>query len=189
MVMPATRVSLKDFLAMRETKPYRELMDGEVIEKALPSPDHSAMVVRLIVRLATYLERTREGRVDTEMRHAEREAEWVYLPDICVTLANHMPAEPEVLRRGPVVVPPDFAIEVLSPEDRPGRLSQRIDHYLRAGTQLIWVVDPETETVAIYRPDRAPEVRGAPAILDATPVLQGFSLDLTALFATLHAGE
>src|SRR5690606_21909468 len=131
------------FLALPETKPYREFIRGEVIEKPMPSANHSALVAELIFLLKSHLRQANDARVDTEMRHVAHEEERVYLPDVCVTLESRMPTDPELLRRGPVPVTPDLAIEVLSPEDRPGRISDRVDFYLRAGARLVWIVDPD----------------------------------------------
>jgi Uma2 family endonuclease len=85
-----------------------------------------------------------------------------------------------------VAVNPDFAIEVVSPGDYPGRIFERADFYMRAGTGLLWFVDPETESITAYRPGQAPTVHRAPAVIGALPVLRDFHLDVASLFATLH---
>ncbi len=181
-----TRVSLSEFLALEETKPYLELVDGEVIEKAMPNAAHGALVWELNRRIGNYLHDTREGRGETEVRHVDRREQRVYLPDLAVTLKGQSPAESG---RGPVQVAPDFAIEVLSPDDRAGDIIDRVQFYLRAGVQLTWIVDPERESVTVYRPGAAPEEHRAPGKLDAHPVLSAFEADLAELFAVLHDGE
>jgi Uma2 family endonuclease len=184
-----TRVSLVEFLAMPETEPPSELIDGEVIQKMAPSWYHSVLTSELISLLRDYLRATREGSVTNELRHVVRQEERVFLPDISFLLANHIPRDPEMRRRGPIPIQPDFAIEVLSPDDQPGRLFERAAFYMRAGTSLLWFVDPDFETITAYRPDQSPTVHAAPATLDASPVLRDFHLDLAALFAILHEGE
>jgi Uma2 family endonuclease len=123
--------------------------------------------------------------VDTELRHLDRDAEWVFLPDISVTLAGRLtvpPADDDSI----VEVPPDFVIEVLSPDDRPGRVGQRIAYYMRAGVRLLWVVDPAAEEVTVCEPGAAPRIVASPAVLSAEPVLPGFEVDLARLFGVLH---
>jgi Uma2 family endonuclease len=80
----------------------------------------------------------------------------------------------------------DFAIEVLSPDDRPGRVSQRVDFYLHSGTRLVWVIDPDIDLVTIYEPGHEPRVAQSPVTIDAQPVLRDFHLDLADFFATVH---
>ncbi|HML98430.1 MAG TPA: Uma2 family endonuclease [Tepidiformaceae bacterium] len=175
------RVSLETFLGMEETKPYLELIDGEVVPKAMPGPKHSAAVVELITELRNFLRGHPIARVDTELRHLDRREARVYLPDVSVTLRER-PDEASA----PMEVPPDLAVEVLSPDDRAGRVAERVDFYLRAGTRLVWVIDPELETVSVYRPEAAPTFHRRPAILDAAPVLPGFRLDLGAYFKAIR---
>lgn len=81
---------------------------------------------------------------------------------------------------------PDLAIEVLSLDDQPGRVSQKIAHYMSSGVRLLWVVDPEDERITVWEPGNPPQDLAAPAILSAAPVLPAFELDLAALFAHLH---
>jgi Uma2 family endonuclease len=101
-------------------------------------------------------------------------------------VASRVPGERGTWFRGPIEIPPDLAIEILSPDDSTGRVLDKVDFYLRTGVQLVWLVDPELETVTVYRPGEQPSTERAPAALDATPVLRGFTLDLDAFFATLH---
>ena len=180
------RTSLAEYLAMEETKPYNELIDGEVIQKTMPSPDHSASVIELTFQFSAYLRETREARVDTEMRHADRREERGYLPDISVTLRSRFP---KGQRRGAVEIHPDIAIEVLSPDDRPGRVMEKVQFYLRAGVPITWVVDPEGEAIVEYRPGREPVRYTAPFVIDVQPVLRAFTLDVGRFFRTIHEGD
>ena len=122
----------------------------------------------------------------TEVRHLAAAEERVYLPEVHVTLRSRLPSDPEAFRRGPIAVPPDLAIEVLSPDDRPMRVLDRVDFYLRSGTRLIWIVDPDTRSVRVYGSEVGSSVHRPPGRLSATPVLAGFEVDLEELFASLN---
>ena len=177
-----TRVSIDEFLAMPETEPPSELIDGEVVQKPMPNDDHGDLTSWLIGQLFIHLQQLGRGRVKNEVRHADRDEQWVYLPDVEVRLA------PRTSGRGasrPTETPPDFAIEVLSPGDRPGRLLQRVSFYMRTGVALLWVVDPVDEQITVYQPGASPSTFQAPAVINAAPVLPGFELDLAELFAIL----
>jgi Uma2 family endonuclease len=180
------RVTLEEFLAMPETEPPCELWDGEVIQKVAPSYNHGTLSSYLIRQLGNYLERTGEGRVVNEVRHVQRDEERVYLPDVNVVLREHFPRSSDERRRGPVELVPDLAIEILSPSDSAGRILQRADFYMRVSVPLAWFIDPDTETVTVYRPGTQPRVHQPPDVVDALPVLRDFTLDLAALFAELE---
>jgi Uma2 family endonuclease len=70
--------------------------------------------------------------------------------------------------------PPDVAVEVLSPTDRISKVTRRAGEFLRWGTRLVWVLDPEDQTLTIYRPDRSPEVLDAAQELVGEGPLEGF---------------
>ena len=55
--------------------------------------------------------------------------------------------------RGYFDLEPDLAIEILSPNDRPGETHRKIGDYFGAGTRLVWVIDPSTEQVVVHHPD------------------------------------
>ena len=183
-VTTKTRTSLDEFLALPETKPYLELIDGEVIEKAMPTPAHGQVVVDLITEVNLHVRSHPEFRVETEVRHADVDNAWVFLPDISVTRKSRRP--PADSETGPVEIMPDFAIEVLSPDDRPGRVAQRVNYYLRAGVTLVWIVDPADESVTVFERGAESRIVVAPDVLGGEPVLPGFSIGLGDLFGTLH---
>ena len=180
-----TRVSLEQFLAMPETEPPSELVDGEVIQKMSPNLYHARLTSRLIILVGNYVIESGEGTILNELRHVDREERRVFLPDINVTLNGRLPKGPEAGQHGAIAVQPDFAIEVLSPGESTGRTLERADFYMRAGTRLLWLVDPEIEAITAYRPGQAPTVHRAPAVIDAQPVLRDFTLDVAKLFAVL----
>ena len=172
-----TRVTLQQFLAVPESKPYRELVDGEVCEKPMPNQTHGVMVARLIHLLMTHQDTNDTFHIATEVRYADVEHSWVFLPDISVTLNARLPG-PARSHGNPVEVMPDFAIEVLSPEDRPGMVARKITFYRRADVTLLWIIDPETETITVWERGADP-YEAPPAIpLSAAPILADFGLDI-----------
>ncbi len=55
------RVSIEQFLAMEETQPHLELIGGEVVPKAMPTPQHGLPAREIGSQLRTYLKRSAEG--------------------------------------------------------------------------------------------------------------------------------
>ena len=49
--------------------------------------------------------------------------------------------------------PPDLAVEVVSPNDSADELEEKLDDYQKAGVPLVWVVNPSSHTVMVYRGD------------------------------------
>jgi Uma2 family endonuclease len=73
---------------------------------------------------------------------------------------------------------PDFAVELRSPSDDLDTIKAKMEEYIACGVRLGWLIDPETRTVYVYRPNVAvEELKDIPQI-SADPELPGFVLDL-----------
>ena len=77
---------------------------------------------------------------------------------------------------------PDLAVEVVSPNDRADEVQDKVQEWLRHGTQLVWMVEPKTRTVTLYRPDGTANVLQADETLDGEGVLPGFQFPLQRLW-------
>ncbi len=117
--------------------------------------------------------------MDIDRRHG-----WVFIPDVSVTLRERL-AGRFFKENKPVDVLPNFAIEVLSPDDRPGRVTRKIAHYMQSGVRLLWFIDPEEQEVTAWRPGETPESVSAPGTITANPVLPDLSVELTDLFSVI----
>jgi Uma2 family endonuclease len=155
----------------------------------MPSYLHSAVAAALAAMLYNLLSVTRAGRVVVEARHAQRQEGRAYLPDVGVILAANAPRSRREIVHGPLERVPDFAIEILSPDDRPGRVAEKLAFYLRNNIPLVWVIDPVEGTIDAHRPGLASTQHRAGDIISADPVLPDFRLDVAELFATVEIPE
>jgi Uma2 family endonuclease len=78
--------------------------------------------------------------------------------------------------------PPTLAVEILSPSDTYGELSEKVRAYLDAGVPLVWVVDPSFRTIVVYRPDAHPKLLNVDDAIDAEPLLPGFRAEVARIF-------
>jgi len=81
--------------------------------------------------------------------------------------------------------PPDMAVEVLSPSDRAGAVREKNEAWLAAGVKLLWVVDPEHETVTIYRSPADVIVKTGEDTLDGGDILPGFRCRVAEIFTPI----
>lgn len=178
-------ITFEEFLALPETEPPSEYICGEVVPKSMPTAIHAQVVSALNILLGIYLLRTHLGTVWSDSRHARRSEQRVYLPDLAVMLHASGPLKDINWNRGAVERVPDIAIEVLSPDDRPGRVAEKVNFYLRAGVSLVWVIDPDERVLDAFTAGE-PGVRyegATPAT--GSPALPGFTLSMDELFATI----
>jgi Uma2 family endonuclease len=70
---------------------------------------------------------------------------------------------------------PDLAVEVVSPTDRAGELLAKIRDWLAAGCRVVWLVDPTSRTITVYRGSGDTTVLAVGDELTDNDVLAGFS--------------
>jgi Uma2 family endonuclease len=110
-----------------------------------------------------------------------RDPDTVRAPDVAFVCAQRLPSRRP---RGYFEGPPDLAVEVVSPEDRASEVMAKVEDWLRAGCQEVWVVDPKTETVSLYRSRDESRILRLGGRLTSGELLPGFTLPVADIFAT-----
>ena len=103
-------------------------------------------------------------------------------PDASWILRSRLVALTEEDREGFWHICPDFVIEIRSASDRLSKLQDKMQEYIDNGTRLGWLVDPIERRTYVYRPGVAVEVLDMPQTLSGDPELDGFTLDLGAIW-------
>lgn len=83
---------------------------------------------------------------------------------------------------GYVPGPPDFALEVISPNDAYTEVEEKVNHWLRAGAQVVAVADPGARRVVVRRRGEQTEVFGADDTLTIPDLFPGWRLMVDQLF-------
>ena len=155
-----------------------ELVRGELVEMSPVGGPHGRIVIRLGSRLDSFVSQRKLGAVATEFGVIlRRKPDTVRAPDLCFIAAGRT-----IPRRGFFQGAPDLAVEVVSPEDRASELQEKVREYLAAGSRLVWLVDPQSETVTVYRPSGDAHVYSGNEEVSGEPVLPGFSFRPADLF-------
>jgi Uma2 family endonuclease len=81
---------------------------------------------------------------------------------------------------------PDFVIELKSDSDRLPVLRKKMDEWIANGTQLAWLINPESRTIEIFRTNAEPETSANDvASLKGEGPVEGFVLDLQTVWDPL----
>jgi Uma2 family endonuclease len=158
-----------------------ELVRGEVIELPSPTKIHGVVSANVAGYLWMYTREKRRGYITTNDAGTllERDPDTVRGPDVAYFVdANRF----EDLHPKYGEHPPLLAVEVLSPDDRFKRVLAKIDDYLNNGVQLVWLVDPEGQTVRVYRSGHLTVRLTADQEIDGGDVLPGFRCPLREFF-------
>jgi Uma2 family endonuclease len=156
-----------------------ELIRGELVELMPVGQLHGRLVARMLFFLMVFLEEHRLGFASTEVGVVlSRHPDLVCAPDVLFIAEDR--AEPDSTKFFEGA--PDLAVEVLSPEDRAGKVQEKIRDYLAFGTKLVWIVDPASRTVTVYHPSGAAHVYSGSDEVNGEDVLPGFSFTPEKLF-------
>ena len=105
----------------------------------------------------------------------------VLVPDVAFVTRERAP-KGEARKTFPRLAP-DLAVEVLSPSDRMADALARVAMYLQAGTSLVWLVNPATRTVVVFRSDMDPVTLGENDSIDGGDILPDFTVPVAEIFA------
>lgn len=177
-----TRMTADDLLRLPDSGKRCELVAGELVERPATGGEHGYIAAEVLYRLGTFTEQHEVGgavfAAGTGFRIG-RDPDTVRAPDVAYV------AEPRVAQAQTVGYPdlaPDLVVEVVSPHDSAGEVQERVEDWLRAGTQLVWVLYPQSRSAVVYRPDGEARVLHADDTLGGDPVLPGFACRVGELF-------
>jgi Uma2 family endonuclease len=168
----------EDLLAVPEDGQKHELVDGE-IRVSPAGARHGQVSVKLTVRLASFVEERGLGYVFESSTGFRLPNGNVRLPDVAFVARGRFEGEDVPVGFSPI--PPDLAIEVLSPADRPRAVMDKVGEYLGAGVRLVWVIDPARERATVYRSPTEVRTIQADGLLDGEDVVAGFSCPLASI--------
>ena len=104
----------------------------------------------------------------------------VRAPD--VSFVSRERAEATAEERGFFPGAPDLAVEVISPNDRYSEIEEKVSDWLRAGTQMVVVIDPHQRTATVYRAPDDICILTEGDMLDGGDVVPGWKMPLADVF-------
>jgi Uma2 family endonuclease len=160
-----------------------ELVRGALVRDHPPGFRHGQIAQHLGALLWNWCQATGAGIVvaaETGFR-LTADPDTVRAPDAAFVTRSRIPAGggPDGYWDGA----PDVAVEVLSPDARVADVQIKVDDYLDAGAQEVWVVNPQSMTVTIYRSQRDVTVLAEDDAFLGAGVVEGFAFKLSELFA------
>ena len=181
----ATKLTYEDLLQLPEDGMRHELLAGEHVVTPSPSPRHQTVLKNLDRILDAFVRERGLGKVFFAPLDVLLSNEDVVEPDLVYLSAGRVRMIGERNLRGA----PDLLVEVLSPTTRRRDEVTKRDRYERNGIPEYWIVDPEVETVKVYRWPAEGRPYGRPLLLAArdgdrleTPLLPGLGIEVAAIF-------
>ncbi|NJK62643.1 MAG: Uma2 family endonuclease [Synechococcaceae cyanobacterium SM2_3_1] len=180
------KLTIEEFLALPEGDITYELVDGQVIPK-----DKSMAPKRFHSRLQPILWRVVEdwcrdpnaqkpGSAYTEwaIKLVRNQQDWIPVPDVTYVSDQQLGSDAVVDEVCQVI--PDLVIEIISPSQPFGEMTQKAGDYLKAGIPRVWIVDPAAKSITVFFPDAPPKTFTQTAVIndDSLPGLELIPQDI-----------
>ena len=178
-----SKFTAEDLQHLPSTEQRMELVKGKVYDMPPAGGRHGDVAMEIGALLRVHVRANDLGRVFAAETGfiLHRNPDTVRAPDAAFVAAGRLP-EGE-LPAGYPELAPDLVVEVLSPNDRAGEVAGKVDDWLSAGVQLVWVLDPASRTATVYRPGEPVEVLSLDERLSGGSVIPGFDCPIGELFA------
>jgi Uma2 family endonuclease len=182
MTVATEQITAKQLWRMPKDGVRHELVRGQLTTMAPSGFEHGAVIINLSTLLANHVKKRRLGVVvGAETGFIlTRDPDTVRGVDIGFVRASRIPKEgpPKQFWTGA----PDLAVEVLSPDDRPGEVSRKVNDYIASSAAMVWVVNPKNRTVTVHQPMTEPQVFRNGQTLTAGKVVPGFKCKVSEIF-------
>lgn len=176
-----TPVTGEELLAMGDIG-RSELIEGEIIQMAPTGEMHGIVEINLGSELRVFVRRHKLGRVSGgEVGvYIRRMPDTVRGADILFISRERLAQRG---KSGFLDVAPDLVVEIMSPDDRWSEVMKKLGEYFSIGVRLVWVVEPETQTVYAYRSLTDVRCFTRDEILVGDDILPEFALPVAEIFA------
>jgi Uma2 family endonuclease len=183
MTATGIRMTADELLRLPDNHMRQELIEGELHEWPLNGGEHGFVSGRVAGRLGAFLER-QPGNLGGLFATGTgfwlaHDPDTVRAPDVAFVNELRLswalvPVYPEMA--------PDLVVEVVSQDDLADELQIKVNQWLRAGVQIVWVLYPATCSAMAYHADGTVALLHADDVLHGEPVLPGFSCRVGDLF-------
>ena len=170
-----TTMTLEEFL--ENDVPGYEYAKGKLIPMSPATRRHGKISAKVIWHLSSHVYENGLGELytaETIFQVGER----LMKPDVAFVSTPRLDVDED--KSFPI--PPDLAIEVVSPTDVHSRVVRKALDYLTAGTRLVWVLEPVSKTVTVYRSENDIKTLTNEATLTGEDVVPGFACPVGQLF-------
>lgn len=152
---PTQPLTLAEFLALPESDTAYELIDGQAIPKMSPKFFHSNTQKNLLLLLDPWSKG--RGRVVPEWAVTLKRngKDWVPVPDLLYISYDRLSANWMADEACPI--PPELAIEIISPGQTFGEMTEKATDYLAAGILRVWILDSQAKSITAFLPESLPK--------------------------------
>jgi Uma2 family endonuclease len=174
-------LTVEEFEALPEELYRTELVRGKVVREPPANFGHGAIAAQVGAMLHAHVRKHNLGVVvgaETGFVLAPLPST-VRAPDVAFVSHERLPKE---IGKGFARFVPDLAVEVVSPSNSAREIAEKTFDYLDAGTRMVWIIDPRTRTLTVYRSSSDIRVFRETEAADVSDVVPSLTILVAELF-------
>lgn len=176
-------MTAEELLRLPDDEWRYELVEGRLVRMSLIGWGHGQVVMALLRAVKGFVEEHHLGEVFATVTgfciSPEGERDTVLAPALAYVRAGRALA---ARTQGYPHLAPDLVAEVVSPSQGRSEMGVKAQRWLSAGVQLVWIVEPETRSVDVWRGGRLVNILTVEGELTGEDVLPGFVVAVADLF-------
>ncbi len=186
MIQATKKLTVEEFLALPATDVAQELIEGQALTKISPKRFHAGVQKALLILMDVWAKNRGHLYPEWAVRLKRNSEDWIPVPDITYISCDRLAADWIEDEACPVA--PALVIEIISPGQTVGGLSQKATDYLAAGVLRVWIVDGEARSVTVFYPDAPPRTYTKLSLIKDT-ILEGLELTPQQIFQQARLPE
>jgi Uma2 family endonuclease len=141
-----TSLTYEEYRRLPDDDLRYELLEGFLVREPTPRTKHQALVRRLMLSLADFLDRSGTEGLFTAPTAVMLSDNTILQPDLLWVRPERL----HIVEADALHGPPDLVFEVLSPATRERNLTSKRQLYAQYGVDEYWVVDPEEQQLLLF---------------------------------------
>jgi len=176
-------LTLREFLALPEEEPPLEYVDGVITQKVSPKGPHTLRTAMFTTRVNVYAVPRKLALAFPEQRTTFGGRS--YVPDVSVYRWERIPWTGPADVEDDFPLPPDVAVEIISPGQSWRKLSGQCQWFVENGVGMALLIDPRRRRVRLFLPGQAARELALTDRIDLGDVIPGFPLVVGDLYTLL----
>jgi Uma2 family endonuclease len=156
---PFKKLTLEEFLALPEDDVTYEFVNGEAVPKfkddeMSPKFFHGSTTGALFILLYAWAQGKGRVVIEWAIKLRRNQQDWIPVPDLMYVSHNRLAADWLLDEACPVA--PELVIEIISPGQTFGEMTEKATDYLKADVSRVWIADTRAKTITIFVLDSLP---------------------------------
>lgn len=179
---PITDQQFEQLCAQNQDTKFEMTSQGELIVMSPTGSESGRQNADLLTQVSIWNRQTKLGVVFDSSTGFTLPNSAKRSPDVSWIEISRWNKLTQKQRRGFAPIAPDFALELLSPNDRLQDTQRKMKEYLECGVKLGWLIYPDETRVEIYRLGKDLEVLDSPHDLSGEDLMPGLVVELDEVF-------